>query len=403
MQKSTSTLLALAFTASLASAQGQLDRLRITVENLAPTQSNTFTPFWIGFHDGSFDLYDGGAPIVGPMAPLANNALEALVEDGNNGPVSQEFLAAGQLVDFTVPGPNGPIAPGDFAGMSVLIDPDLPTSRYLSYASMVLPSNDAFIANGDPLEAPVYDAAGNFVFLNAYETGQQYLDGGTEVNDELPANTAFFGQMAPNTGVDENGVVMPHPGFLDAGSGGILDDPRFQEATFRDPGFPGVKIRIERQPAIVGFRGFGTILSGGAEVPPISTPANGLGALFLTDGGTQVRFLFIFDNLENVIGAHLHYAPVGENGPIVANLIEPGDADPFNLAPGGGSINSISGVFDAAALAGPLANQPLEALVQAFYQGQIYVNVHTSDGDDNTSMQPGDFMSGELRGQAFRL
>jgi len=44
-------------------------------------------------------------------------------------------------------------------------------------------------------------------------SGAEVLDGGTEVNDELPVNTAFFGQMAPNTGVAENGVVLEHPGF----------------------------------------------------------------------------------------------------------------------------------------------------------------------------------------------
>ena len=32
--------------------------LRVTVDNLAPINGNFLTPVWVGFHDGSFDIYD---------------------------------------------------------------------------------------------------------------------------------------------------------------------------------------------------------------------------------------------------------------------------------------------------------------------------------------------------------
>ena len=91
---------------------------------------------------------------------------------------------------------------------------------------------------------------------------------GTEVNDELPENTAFFGQAAPNTGVDENGVIgtigtdLPdQPGFLPPGSGGILDDPRFRMGDFLVPGYPFVKISFSAADAIVDDLAFETDLS----------------------------------------------------------------------------------------------------------------------------------------------
>lgn len=71
------------------------------------------------------------------------------------------------------------------------------------------------------------------------------------VNDELPANTAFFGQMAPNTGVDQNGVIAVHPGFNPPGSGGILDDPMFANADFKRPGYQvaQVSFRVVPEPS----------------------------------------------------------------------------------------------------------------------------------------------------------
>jgi len=79
-------------------------------------------------------------------------------------------------------------------------------------------------------------------------------DAGTEVNDEIPENTAFFGQTEPDTGENENGVVHLHPGYL--GSFGnpnteprILADPMFRGADFTLPGYPIGRLTIEVVPA----------------------------------------------------------------------------------------------------------------------------------------------------------
>ena len=79
---------------------------------------------------------------------------------------------------------------------------------------MVVPSNDAFVGNDDPLAIPLFDAFDNLIAQTIIVTGDQVWDAGTEVNDEVPANTVGLGQAMPNTGVDEGGVVSLHGGFI---------------------------------------------------------------------------------------------------------------------------------------------------------------------------------------------
>lgn len=217
-------------------------QVRVTIENLAPQHGTFLTPLWVGFHDGSFDLYDVGATAAG--------FLESLSEDGSTGPVTSEFAGSGAgSVQGTLVGPTiPPLAPGELASMVFELDPGAMTSRYFSYASMIIPSNDAFIANGNPLAFEIVDAGGVFLGANFFVTGAQVLDAGTEVNDELPANTAFFGQAAPNTGVTENGVIGGHPGFSAAAAGGILADPQFANGDFSLAGYPIAQIRVSAVP-----------------------------------------------------------------------------------------------------------------------------------------------------------
>ena len=221
-----------------ATAQDQA-RVTVTIENLAPQQGNFQTPFWVAFHNGQFDIYDRDQPAT-LFFPNNPEAVERLAEDGNTAVIAQAFLDQGMgIVEDTL---LGPIGPGDIVSRDFFLDPLAPTSRYFSYASMVLPSNDAWVANGNPTAHAVFDENGQFVATSFFITGAQVLDAGTEVNDEVPENTAFFGQTAPNTGVDEGGVVTLHTGLNPVGSGGILDTTRFAMADFQQPGYPVVKI-----------------------------------------------------------------------------------------------------------------------------------------------------------------
>jgi len=197
------SLCSLAWTGASATAQD----LIVTVENLSANGGLFLTPVWFGFQDGTFDLYDIGAGVT--------PGVESLAEDGSFGTLSTEFQTAQPS------GPDGVVfGPAGFAGAPVL-DPGetgsttisvASTNRYFSYASMIIPSNDAFIANGNPMAHEVYDAAGNFIPLTFLVLGAEVLDAGTEENTEMDA--AFINQTAPNTGVTNADGVSLHPGFI---------------------------------------------------------------------------------------------------------------------------------------------------------------------------------------------
>jgi hypothetical protein len=88
----------------------------------------------------------------------------------------------------------------------------------------------------------------------------------------------------------------------------------------------------------------------------------------------------------NVTMAHIHLAPAGANGPVVAWLYPSGP--PAQLIPG--RFNGVlgAGTLSDANLVGPLAGEPLSALIDAIQSGNAYVNVHTSQ-----------YPGGEIRGQ----
>lgn len=220
--------------------------LRITVENLAPTNGGFLTPAWVGFHDGTFDLYNRNESLDGFPG------LESLVEDGATAQLTDSFAAEnpdGVQATLLSDGPP-PLEPGELT--SLLLDVDPATNQYFSYASMVIPSNDAFIANGNPLAHQIFDNAGNFLGADFIVLGSEVLDGGTEVNDELPFSTAFLGQAAPDTGTDENGVVTEHLGLNVGNILGTTDSSalnglplNFTGADFTAPGYQVARLRVE--------------------------------------------------------------------------------------------------------------------------------------------------------------
>ena len=213
-------------------------QLTIEIENLAPTNATLLTPVWFGIHNGTFDTYDRGRPI--------SPGLERLAEDGIVDGINREFNLAGfgkvQGAVFGSAGTPGPIDPGETGTVTVSVDGSDPTSRYFSYASMILPSNDFWISNGNERAHQIFDDQGNFLGADFTVLGSQVLDAGSEVNDEIPMNTAFFGQQNPNTGVTENGVVQLAGGFIPGGS--ILSTPKFANADFTAPNYQVARFRI---------------------------------------------------------------------------------------------------------------------------------------------------------------
>lgn len=167
-----STLIALLITAGSAFAQTDV---MVHIENLQPEGGLFFTPVWVGFHDGTFDAFDVGG--------TASEALEIIAEGGDIGPLSASF--AGQGVDGGV-APGSPFGPSgsSFASMASATFSVEPSSNgYFSYASMIIPSNDAFVGNDNPMAYSLFDADGNFSGPVVIEIlGSSIYDAGTEVN-----------------------------------------------------------------------------------------------------------------------------------------------------------------------------------------------------------------------------
>ncbi|MDP5216458.1 spondin domain-containing protein [Ruegeria sp. 2205SS24-7] len=175
--------------------------IRVTVRNTSDFGGIAVTPLFTGFHDNSFDIYDLGGK--------ASAGLEALAEDGNNAVLAGELQAAdadGQSVNIAAA--RGPIAAREIASQT--IDVDGASNGYLSVATMVLPSNDAFFGTANAVQ--IFDENGVFLGPQTLNfDGGSVRDAGTEVNTEQDA--AFINQTAPNTGITEGGVVTVHPGF----------------------------------------------------------------------------------------------------------------------------------------------------------------------------------------------
>jgi Ca2+-binding RTX toxin-like protein len=215
--------------------------VRVTIKNTSETGGTFLTPMWFGFHDGGFDLFNVGQ--------TASVGLERLAEDGTTAAVGAELVAAdvdGQ--GFVVTGAAGPIATQETTSAIFSIDGD--SNPFVSLASMIIPSNDAFIGTGDAVA--LFGASGRFLGETTIKfAGKDAYDAGTEVNTELDA--AFINQTAPNTGVDELGVVHRHPGFngslgnpVGEGEqiilGGINDAGEFVDPVAADFTRPGAKL-----------------------------------------------------------------------------------------------------------------------------------------------------------------
>ena len=135
-------------------------------------------------------------------------------------------------------------------------------------------------------------------------------------------------------------------------------------------------------------------LNGDSEVPATASQGQGQASCKSSNDGSVLECKLIASNIENVIAAHIHLGPEGVNGPVVAFLYGP-------AAPGEGRTTGELSTMSITAgnLVGPLAGQPLSALVDAIEAGNAYVNVHTNDGVPPTNTGPGDFPAGEIRGQ----
>ncbi|MBL4900072.1 MAG: spondin domain-containing protein [Colwellia sp.] len=213
----------------LASSITSAAEIQVKLTNNASANGTYLTPVWAGFHDGSFDIFDRGG--------IASPGLESIAEDGRSGTLSSSFNASTTNGVDGVVG-MGPIAPSGTVSNTFTVS-DSGSNNYFSYASMLLPSSDFFIANGDPLAfsiASLLDGSESVLTIEVFNV----YDAGTEVNDfATSAGNGLFGitglgQMGPNQGVNENGMVTLVGdlglAFIAFGSADGIDTSRFNFA-----------------------------------------------------------------------------------------------------------------------------------------------------------------------------
>jgi hypothetical protein len=249
--------------------------ITVTVENLAPQSGFFVTPVWVAFHNGSFDTFDENRPLT------PGGAFEPLVEDGVTGPISALFRASPAAlaggIDDTIRGNTAGVTtpavfdPGERNSLTLDVNPA--AGRFFTFAAMVIPSNDAFIGNDDPLAVPVFGATGNFLGPVTFTVlGASVRDAGTELNNEQ--NAAFFNQPTNGLGTTTADPVLPHPGLLgSAGNpggarvilGGTSTAPvpgvffDAANADFTQPGVGVLRVTITPEPAT----GFALVAAGG--------------------------------------------------------------------------------------------------------------------------------------------
>ena len=351
----------------------------VTIENSAPSRGTFQTPFWIGLHDGTFDLYNRNQPLTAEGL-VGGDAVERVAEDGNIGPLNAAFAALQpNSSQSTIFGPSGPLAPGDFGSVTLNVDPTV--DRYFSYISMILPSNDAFIANGSPLAHEIFNKRGKFVARPFAVAGSEVLDAGTEYNDEVASNTAFLNQAGPDIGIPTSGVVELPPGFRTDGQfpDGVLTHPVLGVADFTAANYRTATVSFRY--VDLGERNrFTAILNSRSEVSAnlVRSPGRG-SAQAISDGTNSVRIDSNFRRLtSDVVAAHLHIGQEGTNGPVVVDL----SAYARN--------NGVDATIEASNIVGPLADaeDPMLALLNEMAAGNVYLNIHTAENP-----------AGEIRGQ----
>lgn len=141
-------------------------------------------------------------------------------------------------------------------------------------------------------------------------------------------------------------------------------------------------------------------LSGAQEV---TTPAGGVVAdttgtieVEFDKALTQAQFRLAVRSGTGIIQAHLHCAPAGANGPVVAFLFGPVDP-PVDVSEG-----SVEGVLENSDIISPDTPETIEAcgvplnnvasLAFAMRAGKVYANVHSTD-----------FPAGVIRGQLLEV
>ena len=168
----------------------------VTVTNL--THSINFTPILVASHRRSLSILELGSPASGELAAVA--------EGGDIEPLKAILEVDSQVVD--VQHSVGLLGPGQ--SVTVVVDAER-GARYISLVSMMLPTNDGFIAldgvRAGGKHAEVY-------FSPGYDAGSEYND---ELCVSIPGPTCGGEGLSPIPGPLDEGFVHIHRGIHGVG------------------------------------------------------------------------------------------------------------------------------------------------------------------------------------------
>lgn len=199
------SLLAIVTSSALfATMNASAANLEITFTNI--TSGNISTPVIVAGHTIDQHMFRTGT--------RASAGLQIMAESGNIATLSTELSNLGASVASSpTTGNNTLIMPGQSVTISLTT---LPGQDYLSLASMLLPSNDAFFGL-DSFKIPT--APGNYrLRLNVYDAG---TEANSEIRADMPAPPPLTaGVLALGTGgtgvttAIPNNTVHIHPGNI---------------------------------------------------------------------------------------------------------------------------------------------------------------------------------------------
>ena len=313
------------------------DEYTITITNTSYERGTLVTPlsgfFWMT-HDDTVSMFEVGTS--------ASAALESLAEDGDTEPLGDAFPAgvagvglSAEMAGPFVPGNDG--APGDTITFVVNTSNITPL---LSFATMVVRSNDAFLAPPGP-GISLYEENGDPRDNEDIEDDIQRLltvwDAGTERNETPGVGpNQVANQPDANTGEDDDDDTVRI--YQDSGSdlagdsvGGIID-----VSIVADGGGGEFTVRIENTSASTGYPAVltpaFTMLHDGDnlifEVGALASP----GIETLAEDGGSAALVGEWDLMNGATASTVNERQDG-GAPLDPGALQPGEFYEFNISP----------------------------------------------------------------------
>ncbi|MBV7256153.1 spondin domain-containing protein [Pacificimonas sp. WHA3] len=186
--------IAIAVTAAPMAVAAKTVALTVTIENIAPENTVSFAPLRFGFGNGTFDAFN--------INEAAGAEIISIAEGGSGSAWLPAFAAAdpGAVI--------GSSAGAQIPGTSQIVGTfniDTEANRFFTFANMVVPSNDLFLGNDNPMAFNLFDDDGNLQLFDITQTVAAIWDANSEVAD--PDNAAFIPGANNDARIAENGLI----------------------------------------------------------------------------------------------------------------------------------------------------------------------------------------------------